>query len=479
MTEQEVKKIIDAMNQVKPVQFVPVFGGMTNRMAADYFEVSIYTIYSYANHKEVKGNRFYVPSRELTEAGFSIHSVKKNGQYYGLVATKGSFTTTFSTSGDMLLLNETMVAYLAKHLKSKVAEKVRKIVNSDLDAQENKTTMLPVKTNESIKNIEPVRVFTTEKFGNVRAIVRDGEPWFVATDVCKALCINNSRMAVDKLDEDEKNTVSLTDGNRGNPNTTIINEPGLYALTLSSRKPEAKAFKRWITHEVIPAIHRQGAYITPKVADDILMNPDFLIQLAERRKQEIAQMDKLRASLEQITTEAAQYKDELQRANDSVKELTATNAALSEAVDQNKATTEELNRTVADLTAAKSENDSLTEKLAATKQSKKKLEDKVNAYECRDMILALIRAYSYAACGGLKQEANDDFQRELFARHGIDLEPRIKYFGAGRSVIDYLRTDEYDKAANMMISMCKQRGINTAKILNVSRPGELFERKTA
>ena len=74
-------------------------------------------------------------------------------------------------------------------------------------------------------------------------------PGNVATDVCKALCINNSRMAVDKLDEDERNTVSLTDGNRGNPNTTIINEPSLYALILSSRKPEAKLFKRWITHE--------------------------------------------------------------------------------------------------------------------------------------------------------------------------------------------------------------------------------------
>ena len=67
--------------------------------------------------------------------------------------------------------------------------------------------------------------------------------------MCRALGLGNSRMATDKLDEDEKNTVSLIDGNRGNPNMTVINEPGLYSLVLSSRKPEAKAFKRWITHE--------------------------------------------------------------------------------------------------------------------------------------------------------------------------------------------------------------------------------------
>lgn len=83
----------------------------------------------------------------------------------------------------------------------------------------------------------------------MRTVLKDGEPWFVAADVCRALEIGNSRMAVDRLDDDEKNTVSLTDGNRGNPNVTIVSEPGLYALVLGSRKPEARAFRRWITHD--------------------------------------------------------------------------------------------------------------------------------------------------------------------------------------------------------------------------------------
>lgn len=471
MTEQEVRKYIDAMNQVKPINYVPGFNGVTVPMAREYFSVPAATLQmAMTNSSEIRNNRIRVGRHEFEHAGYSISvgGTRNNA----LTCTNGEFTLTTYPNGWIYILNEHALACLAERFqKSEVAQRVRGIIMND--------TFSASANNTSLIKITDVQTFMSDKFGGVRTILRDGQLWFVAVDICKVLNIGNATNAVKRLEADETEVISIKGISRSNDKLIIVNESGLYALTLSSRRPEATAFKHWITHEVIPAIRKQGAYITPKVADDILMNPDFLIQLAERRKQEIAQMDKLRASLEQITTEAAQYKDELQRANDSVKELTATNAALSEAVDRNQATTEELNRAVADLTAAKSENDSLTEKLAATKQSKKKLEDKVNAYECRDMILALIRAYSYAACGGLKQEANDDFQRELFARHGIDLEPRIKYFGAGRSVIDYLRTDEYDKAANMMISMCKQRGINTAKILNVSRPGELFERKTA
>jgi len=94
----------------------------------------------------------------------------------------------------------------------------------------------------------------------VRVVMRDGKPWWVARDVCGVLGIRNSRDALSRLDDDEKNTVALTDGNRGNPNVAIVNESGLYTLILSSRKPEAKAFKRWITHEVLPQIRETGIY---------------------------------------------------------------------------------------------------------------------------------------------------------------------------------------------------------------------------
>lgn len=107
-----------------------------------------------------------------------------------------------------------------------------------------------------------VSVFESNDFGSVRTINISGQPWFVAADVCKALDVGNPSQALSRLDDDERgNTLISNEGNRGNPNVAIINEPGLYTLVLGSRKPEAKAFKRWITHEVIPAIRQTGGYI--------------------------------------------------------------------------------------------------------------------------------------------------------------------------------------------------------------------------
>ena len=91
--------------------------------------------------------------------------------------------------------------------------------------------------------MDELQVFRNEEFGEIRTVEHDGDTWFIANDVCRALELDNSRQALSRLDEDEKNTVILNDGNRGNPNIAIINESGLYSLVLSSRKPEAKAFK--------------------------------------------------------------------------------------------------------------------------------------------------------------------------------------------------------------------------------------------
>ena len=124
-----------------------------------------------------------------------------------------------------------------------------------------------------------IKVFENAEFGSVRTVTINGEPWFVASDVCKALEINNVSMAISRLDDDEKNTISLTEGIPGNPNKTIVNEPGLYSMVLSSRKPEAKAFKRWITHEVIPDIRQYGMYGTSDFLDKALGNPDNWIRM--------------------------------------------------------------------------------------------------------------------------------------------------------------------------------------------------------
>lgn len=114
----------------------------------------------------------------------------------------------------------------------------------------------------------------------------NGDPWFVAKDVCDILEISNNRDAISQLDDDEKNTVGISDGIPGNPNKTIISEPGLYKLIMRSRKPEAKEFQRWITHEVLPTIRKHGAYMTQQTIDKALTSPDFLIQLATKLKEE-------------------------------------------------------------------------------------------------------------------------------------------------------------------------------------------------
>lgn len=134
--------------------------------------------------------------------------------------------------------------------------------------------------------MQELKIFENAEFGEIRAAEINGEPWFIAADVCRALEIGNSRQALTRLDDDEKNTVILNDGIPGNPNMTIINEAGLYALVLSSRKPEAKAFKRWVTHEVLPTIRQHGAYMTGATLERALNEPDFLISLATKLKAE-------------------------------------------------------------------------------------------------------------------------------------------------------------------------------------------------
>ena len=101
-----------------------------------------------------------------------------------------------------------------------------------------------------------LQAFKNEQFGEVRVIEQNGAPWFVAADVCKALEIATD--AIKRLDEDEKARLNL--GLSGG-DTNCVNEPGLYSLVLGSRKPEAKSFKRWITHDVIPTIRKTGGYV--------------------------------------------------------------------------------------------------------------------------------------------------------------------------------------------------------------------------
>lgn len=104
-----------------------------------------------------------------------------------------------------------------------------------------------------------LQIFNNDRFGQVRIIPVDGELMFVAKDVCDCLEITKHRDAISRLDPDERGSVKL-DTLGGKQDIAAINEYGLYSLVLSSRKPEAKEFKRWITHDVIPAIRKTGSY---------------------------------------------------------------------------------------------------------------------------------------------------------------------------------------------------------------------------
>lgn len=119
-----------------------------------------------------------------------------------------------------------------------------------------------------------IRIFSHDTFGSVRTLTKDEETWFVAADVCKALNHTNPTMAVKGLDDDDKMTLNFTDcdaevtlnftrpreeGKRGGAQFVVmVNEPGLYQLIIRSNKPEAKAFKRWITHEIIPFLRKSA-----------------------------------------------------------------------------------------------------------------------------------------------------------------------------------------------------------------------------
>lgn len=150
--------------------------------------------------------------------------------------------------------------------------------------------------------MQELRVFENPEFGEVRTVEIEGAPWFVAVDVCRALEIGNSRQALARLDDDEKGVI-LNDTLGGKQEMATVSEAGLYALVLSSRKPEAKTFKRWITHEVLPSIRQHGMY----AMDDLIENPDLAINALLALKEEREARKALEADVEKLQPKASYY----------------------------------------------------------------------------------------------------------------------------------------------------------------------------
>ena len=136
--------------------------------------------------------------------------------------------------------------------------------------------------------MKKLEIFQNKSFGRIRTLAINNEPWFVGKDVAKILGYAKPENAIANHVDEEDKTSTLIQGSGSNykSKAIIINESGLYSLVLSSKLPSAKEFKRWITHEVIPAIRKHGAYMTEDTLEKALTSPDFLIQLATQLKEE-------------------------------------------------------------------------------------------------------------------------------------------------------------------------------------------------
>lgn len=136
-------------------------------------------------------------------------------------------------------------------------------------------------------NENKIEIFRNEEFGTVRTLTIDGEPYFVAKDVAEILGYSAPRNAISKhVDIEDKKDAPIQCVLGGTQLMTLINESGLYSLILSSKLPNAKKFKHWVTSEVLPSIRKHGAYMTPETLEQALTSPDFLIKLATELKTE-------------------------------------------------------------------------------------------------------------------------------------------------------------------------------------------------
>ena len=139
-------------------------------------------------------------------------------------------------------------------------------------------------------------IFENENLGTVRTITTDSETWFIAGDVCRILGLTNTTMVMQRLDEDERSKFNL--GRQGM--AAVVNESGLYNLIMSSRKPEAKQFKKWVTSEVLPSIRKHGMY----AMDELINNPDLAIKALTALKEEREKKERLEAVNEELKPKA-------------------------------------------------------------------------------------------------------------------------------------------------------------------------------
>ena len=166
-------------------------------------------------------------------------------------------------------------------------------------------------------------------YWKVRVVMRDGEPWFVAKDVCECLELGNPSQAIARLEDDERWLIS-NEALRANGETAVVSEPGLYSLVLGSRKPEAKAFKRWVTHEVLPSIRKTGKYEAhPTVPSYMLASEEErAIAWAEEHRQARLALEAKEREIKSLQAQKDVMRQEYKSNKDFCNELIAKGVAV-------------------------------------------------------------------------------------------------------------------------------------------------------
>ena len=216
---------------------------------------------------------------DLTKARWKLLSLKKSGHVDLEKVKKKTFKVIFKEGGQEEC-NYTTV----DENKQVVAAKEEVETNFEIISTKN-------------SNIE-IFVFRGA-LGNLTVFEMDGEIWFLASDVANALGYAKTSNMLRNLEKDEARKVSLRKSKKNAKLTTLINESGLYSAILSSNKPEAKKFKKWVTSEVLPSIRKHGAYLTPTKVEEVLLNPDTIIKLAQELKKEREEKLKLSRYIEE------------------------------------------------------------------------------------------------------------------------------------------------------------------------------------
>ena len=172
-----------------------------------------------------------------------------------------------------------------------------------------------------------IEVFDNQQFGHLRVTMSDGEPWFVAKDVCDALGIQTNHVR-EILDDDEVSNLPITEvgPEQGGRVPLVVSEAGMYALVLKSRKPEAQAFRRWVTHEVLPSIRSHGMYATAETVEDMLRDPQTMIRTlqtlqAERERSASLMEDNARMLPKSVAYDLTMSADKTMSVTDSARYL--------------------------------------------------------------------------------------------------------------------------------------------------------------